>query len=51
MFSLFIGSNDAPDGSSEEQPLRLDGIQKADFTQLLRFMNQKSVMYANSRRK
>jgi hypothetical protein len=38
MFKLPIGEGMTPDGLTSEQPLRLEGITEADFTQLLRVM-------------
>jgi hypothetical protein len=38
MFQLPIAEDTTPDGCSDEQPLRLDGILKQDFRQLLRVM-------------
>jgi hypothetical protein len=38
MFQLPIAEDATPDGCSDEQPLRLDGILKQDFRQLLRVM-------------
>ena len=34
------GQDTDQDGSSDDHPLRLDGIQKVDFIQLLRVMFQ-----------
>jgi hypothetical protein len=36
MFQLPVAKGTTPDGCSDEQPLRLDGIVKEDFRQLLR---------------
>jgi len=41
MFQLPIPENVVPDGSSKENPLRLVGIEKNDFQQLLRVMYPK----------
>ena len=38
MFQLPVAENTIPDGYSDEQPLRLDGVAKEDFRQLLRVM-------------
>jgi hypothetical protein len=38
LFQLPTAENVTPDGCSDEQPLRLDGITKEDFRQLLRVM-------------
>jgi hypothetical protein len=38
MFRLPVAEDAIPDGCSDEQPLRLDGILKEDFRQLLRVM-------------
>ena len=38
MFGLPIASGTVPDGLSDEQPLRLEGVSRADFVQLLRLM-------------
>ena len=39
MFQLPASTDGTPpDGSSDERPLRLDGIKKSDFIQLLRVM-------------
>ena len=38
MFQLPIEENKKLDGSSDDQPLRLEGIKKLDFAQLLRVM-------------
>ena len=38
MFQLPVANDTAPDGSSNEQPLLLEGVNKEDFRQLLRVM-------------
>jgi len=38
MFELPVPEGTTPDGSSDEQPLRFDGIEKKDFRQLLRVL-------------
>jgi len=38
MFELPVSNNTLPDGSSDEQPLRLEGVRKVDFKELLRAM-------------
>jgi hypothetical protein len=38
MYQLPIAENTTPDGCSDEQPLRLDGVKKEDFRQLLRVL-------------
>lgn len=38
MFQFPVAEGAVPDGCSDEQPLRLDGIKKEDFRQLLRVM-------------
>jgi len=38
MFGLPVPENTVTDGSSDENPLRLDGVKKADFRQLLKVM-------------
>ena len=38
MFQLPVGNGVVADGSSDEQPLRLEGVKKEDFRQLLRIM-------------
>lgn len=38
MFQLPVPESAIPDGMSDQQPLRLDGIAKKDFRQLLRTM-------------
>jgi hypothetical protein len=38
MFQLPVAKGIAPDGSSNEQPLLLEGVNKEDFRQLLRVM-------------
>jgi len=38
MFQLPAPTDGIPDGSSDDQPIRLDGIKKSDFIQLLRVM-------------
>ena len=43
MFELPVPENIVPDGSSDEHPLRLDGVMKNDFRQLLRVMFPRSV--------
>jgi hypothetical protein len=43
MFQLPVPSGASPDGSSDEDPLRLEGIEKADFIQLLKVMFPRSV--------
>jgi hypothetical protein len=43
MFQLPVGNGVVADGSSDEQPLRLEGVKKEDFRQLLRIMFPKCV--------
>jgi hypothetical protein len=43
MFHLPIPANGVPDGHSKDKPLRLEGIEKTDFKQLLRVMYPRSV--------
>lgn len=43
MFQLPVPSGRSPDGSSDQNPLRLDGIEKTDFLQLLKVMFPRSV--------
>lgn len=38
MFSLPPGSESVADGTTDDTPIRLDGIKKADFEQLLRVL-------------
>jgi hypothetical protein len=38
MFGLPVPANTVTDGSGDENPLRLDGVKKDDFRQLLRVM-------------
>jgi hypothetical protein len=38
LFQLPVAENTSPDGHSDEQPLRLEGIKKGDFEQLLRVL-------------
>jgi hypothetical protein len=45
MFRLPVVENAVPDGCSREQPLRLDGIGKADFKQLSKCLHPRSVFY------
>ena len=48
MFQLPIAEGVQPDGFSKEQPLRLGGIKKGDFQQLLRIMYPRYVMSRGS---
>src|ERR1700722_591921 len=45
MFRVPVVENAVPDGCSREQPLRLDGIEKADFKQLSKCLHPRSVFY------
>ena len=38
MFQLPVATGSVADGSSNEQPLRLEGVNKGDFRQLLKIM-------------
>jgi hypothetical protein len=48
MFRLPVPENTVPDGSSDEHPLRLDGVKKNDFRQLLKVMFPGSVCFDKS---
>jgi hypothetical protein len=48
MFRLPVTENALPDGCSREQPLHLEGIKKADFRQLLRYMNTRLAVAGKS---
>lgn len=43
MFKLPVPENAVADGSRDESPLRLDGVKKDDFCQLLKVLFPRSV--------
>lgn len=45
MFKLPAGEGNETDGSTDENPIRLDGIKKADFEQLLTVMYLRLVVF------
>ena len=44
MFKLPVPEGEAPDGYSDQQPLRLDGIKKEDFRLLLKVLMPRSAL-------
>jgi hypothetical protein len=44
MYGLPISENVSPEGLSENRPIKLDGIEKSDFKQLIRFMSIRLVV-------
>lgn len=50
LFTLPYGLDVPVDGSSDEQPLRLEGVKEHDFRQLLKVMYPELVMFAMIRR-
>jgi hypothetical protein len=44
MFGLPLSENVVPEGLARNNPIRLGGIEKSDFKQLIRFMNIRLVV-------